>query len=202
MSGTADTDQRPVEFGLGEESRFLGELFFAEFSLGTDFGILCAFDIDILTPLPGCGEQMAFVVHHRAHAPDTGCGAFRSVLHDDVGGPHSDSRAIVDVPRKDGDIAVRGTKHQTLYFPFKRETVHRDNLQMEKVFAMGCLLLYAFLAFSNASSMEPTKRNALSGRLSHSPSRIMRKPRSVSLRGTYLPGMPVNCSATEKLWDR
>ena len=29
----------------------------------------------------------------------------------------------------------------------------------------------------------------------------MRKPRSVSLSGTYCPGMPVNCSATEKLWE-
>ena len=27
-------------------------------------------------------------------------------------------------------------------------------------------------------------------------------PLKVSFRGTYLPGIPVNCSATEKLWDR
>ena len=64
VSGTADTDQCAIEFGLGEKSRFLGEFLFAEFSLGTDFGSLCAFDIDIFAPLPGRREQVAFVVHH------------------------------------------------------------------------------------------------------------------------------------------
>ena len=36
---------------------------------------------------------------------------------------------------------------------------------------------------------------------SHSPFRIILNPLSVSFRGTYLPGIPVNCSATEKLCE-
>ena len=37
---------------------------------------------------------------------------------------------------------------------------------------------------------------------SHSPSKIFLNPRMVSFNGTYWPFIPVNCSATEKLWDR
>ena len=53
-----------------------------------------------------------------------------------------------------------------------------------------------FLAFSSASSMEPTNKKADSGRASCLPSKISRNPRTVSWTGTYRPGMPVNCSAT------
>ena len=53
-------------------------------------------------------------------------------------------------------------------------------------------------AFSIASSMLPTKRNADSGRSSCLPSMISAKPRMVSLIGTYLPSIPTNCSATVK----
>ena len=60
-------------------------------------------------------------------------------------------------------------------------------------------LLYCFLAFSNTSSIVPANRKQLSGMSSHSPSRIILNPLKVSFSGTYLPGIPVNCSATEKL---
>ena len=51
-------------------------------------------------------------------------------------------------------------------------------------------------------SIVPANRKQLSGILSHSPSRIILNPRRVSFSGTYCPGIPVNCSATEKLCDR
>ena len=63
-------------------------------------------------------------------------------------------------------------------------------------------MVYPFFALANTSSMVPANRKALSGRSSHWPSRIMRKPRRVSFSGTYWPGIPVNCSATWKLWDK
>ncbi len=50
--------------------------------------------------------------------------------------------------------------------------------------------------------MGPTIRKADSGRSACLPSMISLKPRMVSFSGTYLPSMPVNCSATEKGWDR
>ena len=52
------------------------------------------------------------------------------------------------------------------------------------------------LAFSIASSIVPTLRNACSGYSSISPLRIILNPRIVSLNGTITPGRPVNCSAT------
>ncbi len=45
-------------------------------------------------------------------------------------------------------------------------------------------------------------RKACSGRSSCLPSTISRKPRIVSASSTYLPGVPVNVSATKKGWER
>src|SRR5690606_13407454 len=57
-------------------------------------------------------------------------------------------------------------------------------------------------AFSTASSIPPTRKNASSGRSSCLPSTISLNPRTVSDSGTYLPGRPVNASATWKGCDR
>src|SRR5438876_2473296 len=55
-------------------------------------------------------------------------------------------------------------------------------------------------AFSTTSSIWPAIRKACSGSWSCFPSRISRAPRTVSLRSTYFPGRPVNCSATNMGW--
>ena len=50
--------------------------------------------------------------------------------------------------------------------------------------------------------MPPTRKNACSGRWSYSPSQMPLNEAIVSSTGTYLPSMPVNCSATKNGWDR
>lgn len=55
---------------------------------------------------------------------------------------------------------------------------------------------YCCLALARTSSIVPANRKQLSGMESHSPFKIILKPRRVSFNGTYWPGIPVNCSAT------
>ena len=68
----------------------------------------------------------------------------------------------------------------------------RQNADFKQIYAPSAF------AFSTASSIVPTKRNADSGRLSCLPSMISEKPRIVSAIGTYLPSKPVNFSDTSK----
>src|SRR6185295_19239220 len=60
----------------------------------------------------------------------------------------------------------------------------------------------SFFAASTTSSIDPLRKNADSGRSSCLPSSTSRNERTVSPIGTYWPGVPVNCSATENGCDR
>src|ERR1019366_7628506 len=60
----------------------------------------------------------------------------------------------------------------------------------------------AWAAASTTCSIRPLRKNALSGRSSCLPSISSAKPRIVSAIGTYSPGVPVNCSATENGCER
>src|SRR5690242_942505 len=59
----------------------------------------------------------------------------------------------------------------------------------------------SFFAFSTTSSMPPAMKNACSGRLSNSPATSRSTEEIVSSSFTYLPLIPVNCSATENGCD-
>ena len=79
------------------------------------------------------------------------------------------------------------------------EVMDRDG----NISTIGCSCMefsYRHSRFSVGDGVVLSAENKkqLSGISSHSPSRIMRNPRSVSFNGTYCPGIPVNCSATEK----
>ena len=92
------------------------------------------------------------------------------------------------------------TRHQdALNYSVVFYLLGRNYLQLQHNFNSSLLILnYALaasrslLAFSFASSMVPTFRNACSGRSSTSPSRMALKPLMVSSMGTMTPGRPVN----------
>ena len=64
------------------------------------------------------------------------------------------------------------------------------------VFPITYISYFILLAFSTTSSIVPANKNADSGKSSYFPDKISLNPLTVSLTGTYLPCIPVNCSAT------
>ena len=84
-----------------------------------------------------------------------------------------------------------GSAHADHYSLTVKSISLRSRYRQSKAFHRATLF-----AFSTASSIVPTKRNADSGRSSCLPSIISLKPLIVSERGTYFPAIPVNFSET------
>src|SRR4029079_14231069 len=114
------------------------------------------------------------------------------------------------VPTEDPDLAVDAARDQLLnvarpHLPDRCDDVDLDGHRRAPAF--GCLsAIYAAasicLACSTASSIPPPRKNACSGRWSYSPSHSALNDAIVSSTGVYLPGRPVNCSATKNGCDR
>src|SRR6185437_1793069 len=110
-----------------------------------------------------------------------------------------DQRCVVG---EDAKLAARSGHDQHLGIPGVGDALRRDHLDgIRRVLGHYAVAL-SFSAASTTSSIPPTSRNACSGRSSYLPCRISWKPRIVSSRRTYLPGVPVNTSATWNGWPR
>ena len=79
--------------------------------------------------------------------------------------------------------------------PFEQCRLGRDHRNVQHVQP------WIFLAFSSTSSAPPAMKNACSGYWSNSPATNRSNDEIVSSSLTYLPLMPVNCSATENGCD-
>ena len=99
------------------------------------------------------------------------------------------------VTREDADLTVERRGDDGIRRPLEQHRFRRDDRDGEH--DQPC----SFLAFSTTSSMPPAMKNACSGRLSNSPATSRSIDEIVSSSFTYLPGIPVNCSATENGCD-
>src|SRR6476619_2560910 len=99
------------------------------------------------------------------------------------------------MPAEDAHLAVERRGDDGIRRPLEQHRFRRDDRDGQH--DQPC----SFLAFSTTSSMPPAMKNACSGRLSNSPATRRSNELIVSSSFTYLPGMPVNCSATEKGCD-
>ena len=106
---------------------------------------------------------------------------------------------MADMPRtyqgQDAAVPVGGLEVQIRSIELLVDAFRGYDAEMD-------LTHFRLSALATTSSIVPTLMNAASGRSSYFPSRISRKERTVSLTGTYLPGRPLNCSATANGWDR
>src|SRR3954451_2053349 len=114
------------------------------------------------------------------------------------------------VATEDADLAVDATRDELLDVACpdladRRDDVHLDGHQRR--LRVGCVRpseapASICFACSTDSSIPPTRKNACSGRWSYSPSHRALNDAIVSSTGVYLPGRPVNCSATKNGCDR
>src|SRR5688500_2536946 len=101
------------------------------------------------------------------------------------------------VTREDADVAVDPVADHFGGLSGPHLALRRDDVHLERHYAASRVF-----ACSTASSIPPTRKNACSGRWSYSPSQSALKDAIVSSIGVYLPGRPVNCSATKNGCDR
>src|SRR5262249_13805805 len=102
----------------------------------------------------------------------------------------------VPAEERDHDLAARADALSRVRRHDRARRRDDRQAQRDQAAAFRCSL------FARASSTPPTFRNACSGTSSILPSRISPKLLIVSAIFTYLPGMPVNCSATKFGWPR
>src|SRR5262245_5490926 len=102
------------------------------------------------------------------------------------------------VPAEDPDLAVDAARDQLLDIAGPDLALRRHDVDLDGHYAAASICL----ACSTASSIPPTRKNACSGRWSYSPSQSALNEAIVSSTGVYLPGRPVNCSATKNGCDR
>jgi hypothetical protein len=98
------------------------------------------------------------------------------------------------MPGQHTNLAVEGRGYDGRHTPVEQHPLRRDDRGVHDQARNRS-------AFAIASSMPPHMKNACSGSESNSPLTSRSKEEIVSSSLTYLPGMPVNCSATAKGWD-
>src|SRR5215471_3038951 len=165
--------------------------------------LLCARDVDVTGVLGDARKERDAIRQH--FGEPEGEREVRLLLSLAV--PHLAYRERCQhwrVPWQDAEIPF-GPRHlHFVHLLADEQAVGRDDLQLERRRDRRCghQLFAIFSAFSSASSMVPTRKNACSGTASCLPSTISLKLLTVSAIGTYLPGIPVNCSATKNGCDR
>src|SRR5918994_266320 len=112
-------------------------------------------------------------------------------------GQADQQRRVTD---EDPDIALDAVRDDHLRGSRPDLALGRDHVDLERGHPYAACFIFS--AAWTASSTPPTRRNACSGRWSYSPSVSARNDAMVSSTGTYLPGIPVNCSATKNGCDR
>ena len=107
---------------------------------------------------------------------------------------HSERR----VTSIDANLALCCIELHHIRLFIEKFAVRRHNCKLELL----CHSSTSYLALATTSSIVPAFKKCPSGMSSCFPSMISLKPLIVSVIGTYLPGIPVNCSATWNGCDR
>src|SRR5690606_10927040 len=160
--------------------------------------------VDFLRQLRRFGENDHLVPAHLHEPAVDGDQIFAAFRPPGADGGHLQRRHERDVARQNAELARRALHEDARHVLLVHFAFGGDDFQPQAAHRFSSLPApdQSVLAFSTASSMTPTLWKAGSGRSSCLPSRISLKLRTVSLTGTYLPGRPVNGSATCSGWDK
>ena len=128
-------DLRALE-GCGRKALFIFCVSGFQSGLGTFKRVLRAGDVNIFLPLKGRSHHAYPVARDGQHPAHTG-GTAGLAVRRDAGFAISQRRHIIDVPRKDADVAVNGAHQDALCITVKAQPVRRHDLQMKRSQALS-----------------------------------------------------------------